>query len=159
MKKQDFLEKLYDALCEDMDKNEAQMHVKYYKQYIEEKVREGRKEKDVIEELGNPRLIAKSLIEAGEDAFRYSDDVGEENYDYEDVQDDIHENMFKKTGYSLKSKIYFWGSIIIGLLIIAAIVWAAAGTVVLVGRIIFRFIVPITIGIGIYFIYKILKDK
>lgn len=45
MKKQEFLEKLYDALCESMDKSEAQIHVKYYKQYIEEKVREGKRKK------------------------------------------------------------------------------------------------------------------
>ena len=155
MKKQEFLEKLYDALCESMDKSEAQIHVKYYKQYIEEKVREGKKEKDVISELENPRLIAKSLIEAGDDAFKYSDDVGEDKFEY----DDVNKNMYENIGISPKGKLYLWGVGILVVLIIAAIIWAIFGTVVLVGKVIVRFIVPITIGVGIYFVYKILRDK
>ncbi len=155
MKKQEFLEKLYDALCESMDKSEAQIHVKYYKQYIEEKVREGKKEKDVIAELDNPRLIAKSLIEAGDDAFKYSDDVGEDKFEY----DDANKNMYENIGISPKGRLYLWGVGILVVLIIAAIIWAIFGTVVLVGKVIVRFIVPITIGVGIYFIYKILRDK
>ena len=155
MKKQEFLEKLYDALCESMDKSEAQIHVKYYKQYIEEKVREGKKEKDVIAELDNPRLIAKSLIEAGDDAFKYSDDVGEYKFEY----DDVNKNMYENIGISPKGRLYLWGVGILVVLIIAAIIWAIFGTVVLVGKVIVRFIVPITIGVGIYFIYKILRDK
>lgn len=155
MKKQEFLEKLYDALCESMDKSEAQIHVKYYKQYIEEKVREGKKEKDVIAELDNPRLIAKSLIEAGDDAFKYSDDVGEDKFEY----DDVNKNMYENIGISPKGRLYLWGVGILVVLIIAAIIWAIFGTVVLVGKVIVRFIVPITIGVGIYFVYKILRDK
>jgi uncharacterized membrane protein len=155
MKKQEFLEKLYDALCESMDKSEAQIHVKYYKQYIEEKVREGKKEKDVIAELENPRLIAKSLIEAGDDAFKYSDDVGEDKFEY----DDVNKNMYENIGISPKGKLYLWGVGILVVLIIAAIIWAIFGTIVLVGKVIVRFIVPITIGVGIYFVYKILRDK
>ncbi len=155
MKKQEFLEKLYDALCESMDKSEAQIHVKYYKQYIEEKVREGKKEKDVIAELENPRLIAKSLIEAGDDAFKYSDDVGEDKFEY----DDVNKNMYENIGISPKGKFYLWGVGILVVLIIAAIIWAIFGTIVLVGKVIVRFIVPITIGVGIYFVYKILRDK
>lgn len=155
MKKQEFLEKLYDALCESMDKSEAQIHVKYYKQYIEEKVREGKNEKDVIAELDNPRLIAKSLIEAGDDAFKYSDDVGEDKFEY----DDVNKNMYENIGISPKGRLYLWGVGILVVLIIAAIIWAIFGTVVLVGKVIVRFIVPITIGVGIYFIYKILRDK
>ena len=155
MKKQEFLEKLYDALCESMDKSEAQIHVKYYKQYIEEKVREGKKEKDVIAELENPRLIAKSLIEAGDDAFKYSDDVGEDKFEY----DDVNKNMYENIGISPKGKLYLWGVGILVVLIIAAIIWAIFETIVLVGKVIVRFIVPITIGVGIYFVYKILRDK
>lgn len=155
MKKQEFLEKLYDALCESMDKSEARIHIKYYKQYIEEKVREGKKEKDVIAELENPRLIAKSLIEAGDDAFKYSDDVGEDKFEYSDV----NKNMYENIGISPKGKLYLWGVGILVVLIIAAIIWAIFGTVVLVGKVIVRFIVPITIGVGIYFVYKILRDK
>lgn len=155
MKKQEFLEKLYDALCESMDKSEAQIHVKYYKQYIEEKVREGKKEKDVIAELENPRLIAKSLIEAGDDAFKYSDDVGEDKFEY----DDVNKNMYENIGISPKGKLYLWGVGILVVLIIAAIIWAIFGTIVLVGKVIVRFIVPITIGVGIYFVCKILRDK
>lgn len=67
--------------------------------------------------------------------------------------------MYENIGISPKGKLYLWGVGILVVLIIAAIIWAILGTIVLVGKVIVRFIVPITIGVGIYFVYKILRDK
>ncbi len=39
-------------------------HVSYYQEYIELEVRKGRREEEVIQELGSPRLIGKNIADA-----------------------------------------------------------------------------------------------
>ena len=65
MDKQEFLEKLSEALREAMDDSSAYEHISYYSNYIDEEIRKGRNEYDVVAGLGNPRLIAKSIIDRG----------------------------------------------------------------------------------------------
>ncbi len=65
MDKQEFLEKLSEALREAMDDRSAYEHISYYSNYIDEEVKKGRDEQEVITGLGNPRLIAKSIIDRG----------------------------------------------------------------------------------------------
>ena len=65
MDKHEFLEKLSEALREAMDDSSAYEHISYYNNYSDQEIRKGRNEKEVIEGLGNPRLIAKSIIDRG----------------------------------------------------------------------------------------------
>ena len=65
MDKQEFLDKLSEALREAMDAVSAYEHISYYSNYIDEEIKKGRNEQEVIEGLGNPRLIAKSIIDRG----------------------------------------------------------------------------------------------
>jgi hypothetical protein len=65
MDKQEFLEKLAEALREYMDDSSAYEHISYYSNYIDKEIKSGKSEKDVINALGNPRLIAKSIIDRG----------------------------------------------------------------------------------------------
>lgn len=63
MSKNEFLKKLEEALENDLSVEQANYHVGYYREYIEEEVRKGRKEEEVLDELGDPWLVAKNLIE------------------------------------------------------------------------------------------------
>lgn len=65
MSKQEFLERLSEALREAMDDRSAYEHISYYSGYIDDEIRKGRSEEEVVSELGNPRLIAKSIIDRG----------------------------------------------------------------------------------------------
>jgi len=83
MDKQDFLEKLTLALTGQVLRSVIEENVSYYNQYIADEVRKGKPESQVLEELGDPRLIARSIIEANgggnEMAGVYEDsDSGEE---------------------------------------------------------------------------------
>lgn len=64
MNKDDYLFYLRKALKGELPPDRVKYYVEYYKKYIEDEVRNGRKQKDVIEELGHPNMIAKSVIEA-----------------------------------------------------------------------------------------------
>lgn len=62
MRKEEFLETLKDQLLSELSQGEAQSQLQYYEQYIDGKIREGSTEELVIEQLGDPRLIAKTIL-------------------------------------------------------------------------------------------------
>ena len=135
----------------------------------------GRKEKDVIEELGNPRLIAKTLIESGSyqnnnysNSFNSSD-----KYDYQDssYSNDYGDNSSKKrkglvsivlANLTWKQKLKLFLLIALVIICIAIPFIYAIGMVVTFVKIVFsfivKFIVPITIILGGYYIYKVIKS-
>ncbi len=63
MKRSEFLEKLREALENDLSGRIVQENIDYYNSYIAEEVRKGRAEEAVIEELGDPWVIARSVVE------------------------------------------------------------------------------------------------
>lgn len=66
MTKSEFIEKLRAALENDLDSRTVQENVAYYSAYIDEEVRKGRRESEVLAELGDPWVIAKSVTSMAE---------------------------------------------------------------------------------------------
>lgn len=66
MTKQVFLRELRIALQGEVNPAAVDEHIKFYEHYIMEEARKGRSEEDIILQLGNPRLIAKTLIDTTE---------------------------------------------------------------------------------------------
>lgn len=64
MAKQDFLEELKNALSGEVPAEVLMDSYRYYANYIEEELRNGRREEEILEELGKPSLIARSIIAA-----------------------------------------------------------------------------------------------
>lgn len=87
MTKQEFLNSLRAALTGELGAAAAESHVQYYEEYINAHIRLGRSEEEVLQELGNPRLIARSIIDADKNADRNTDRNTEQSYreqnDYE----------------------------------------------------------------------------
>lgn len=63
MNREEFLEILNIQLQGEIPSNEVSQHLAYYHNFIEQKIRRGQSESDILEELGDPRLIAKTLID------------------------------------------------------------------------------------------------
>lgn len=80
MDRNEFLEGLAKSLSSAGSRSLINENIKYYAGYIEEEIRKGRTEAEVMEELGDPRLIANSIKEAEgiEDEFSVigSEDTG-----------------------------------------------------------------------------------
>ncbi len=70
MTRQEFLQELQLALEGQLSQAAIDDHVRYYNNYIREEVRKGNTEQAVIERLGNPRLIAKTLIDTTDQYHR-----------------------------------------------------------------------------------------
>lgn len=63
MTRQEFLQELRLALQGQLSQTAINENIRYYDNYIMEEVRKGSSEGAVVERLGNPRLIAKTLID------------------------------------------------------------------------------------------------
>ena len=78
MTKQEFLDELKSALAGEVPANVVMDSYSYYADYIDSEVRKGRSEESILDELGKPSLIARSIIAA---------QTGEREADYEYTED------------------------------------------------------------------------
>ena len=85
MTRSEFLNKLKEALANDLSGPVIQENVNYYSGYIADEVRKGRSEQEVVAELGDPWAIARTIIESLEIQGNTQEDYGYEpnrqNYD------------------------------------------------------------------------------
>lgn len=63
MNKQEFIDRLRAALNGRVSPNLVIENVNYYEDYINTEIRKGRAEADILQSLGDPRLIARTIIE------------------------------------------------------------------------------------------------
>lgn len=63
MNKQEFLEKLRLALNGRVSAGIVAENIRYYEDYINTEIRKGRSEEEVLSQLGDPRLIARTIVQ------------------------------------------------------------------------------------------------
>ena len=106
MNKEEFLEILSIQLEGEIPSNEISQHITYYNHFINQKILQGKPEEDVINELGDPRLIAKTLIDTEDvpntpgyqQSYAYSaEEAGQETFTQED---NPQENIYQETQQS-----------------------------------------------------------
>lgn len=68
MDRTEFIDRLQRALAGGVNSSRVAENVQYYREYIDVEIRKGRSEKEVLDSLGDPRLLAKSIIEANKRA-------------------------------------------------------------------------------------------
>lgn len=80
MEKQEFLDKLRSALSGRLASEIVADTVRYYEDYINTETRMGREEQEVMSSLGDPRLIARTIIETkgGQSGGIYSEESPKE---------------------------------------------------------------------------------
>lgn len=93
MTKNEFLNELRSLLAEELGTSVAEENVRYYDGYIEQRKQEGLSESEVLEQLGSPRLIAKSIIDSkaksdkGYSDFNRMNETDYSGQDYEQKND------------------------------------------------------------------------
>lgn len=90
MNKKEFLDILYEQLSGQMPEGNVAAHVQYYRNYIEEEQHKGRSEDDILNELGDPHLIARTLLDTDSTASgnpqttgSYSEPYTDNSYEYD----------------------------------------------------------------------------
>ena len=83
MTRTEFMEALQRALSGTLGSSTVNGHMSYYQEYFDSQIGMGKSEEEIVAELGNPRLLAKTIIEA---AKREGMGAGMPEYDevYED---------------------------------------------------------------------------
>lgn len=69
MDRETYLKELRIALQGQISQEKVNEHLRYYENYIIEESRKGRTESQVMEDLGNPRLIAKTIIDTTDKVY------------------------------------------------------------------------------------------
>ena len=134
-----FLQELRRALGGKLPAGQVQENITYYENYIKEEIRNGRQEKEVLDELGDPWILAKTLTDIG----------GSSSGNYMNAQDSSDESGEKKNISDTMKKIMA----VVGIILIILVI-------IMVVRGLMKFIMPIAIPlIAVYIIYKIVKSK
>ena len=84
MTKYEFLKELREALEGQVPMSEIEDSISYYRDYFSRQEADGRSEQEILEELGSPRLIAKSIIETKGGEQIYYEDTYEEQVNEEE---------------------------------------------------------------------------
>jgi len=154
MSKDEFLLRLEEALGDEIPKQDIDGHIKYYREYLSS-TSDGKSEDDKVQELGDPRLIAKTIIATAEIKM---DPLDQKNKEFKSAhfEDNVEQNADAENIF--RTKIFSWDdlawyqkiiAIIIGILIVLAII-----AVFIVGvNIFFSLILPVLI---IAFVIKLI---
>ena len=84
MTKYEFLKELREALEGQVPMSEIEDSISYYRDYFSRQEADGRSVQEILEELGSPRLIAKSIIETKGGEQIYYEDTYEEQVNEEE---------------------------------------------------------------------------
>lgn len=77
-----FLRELEDALKGEVSEYEYRDSLSYYREYFREQMSLGKSEREIVDQLGSPRLIARSII----DARGVEEESGQSEY-YDNTKD------------------------------------------------------------------------
>ena len=94
MNKEAFIDTLRRALYGKVSDYELTDHVRYYEDYIRQETNRGRSEQEVLEELGDPRLLARTIVETSSlknpDTVYTVDEEGQNSYGTSEDRVKIH---------------------------------------------------------------------
>ena len=94
MDKNEFLDILRSQLSGQMPEGQINTHIQYYRNYIEERMQSGNSESEVMRELGDPRLIARTLLDTETGANAPYSDAGSA-YEQKSGSERVKQKSFK----------------------------------------------------------------
>lgn len=101
MGRQEFIDRLKAALHGSLASSTVAEHVRYYDDYIRAEMQKGKSEEAVMASLGDPRLIARTIIQTNtiEDGWQEGSHQGStrREYDQEGYQSGYGSGGFKQT--------------------------------------------------------------
>ena len=97
MTRREFLNILNDELKNSLDNDNLKKQLDYYDNYISTEIENGKKESDVLSELGDPRLIAKTIKQVNGDNMIGDNTSYNENYSKKKDNSSYSNNSSKNT--------------------------------------------------------------
>ncbi|MBE5883609.1 MAG: DUF1700 domain-containing protein [Lachnospiraceae bacterium] len=149
MTKQKFIERLRSALNGRVSSNAVIENVNYYEDYINTEVRKGRTETEVLQSLGDPRLIARTIIETNGRNEQAEQGTEYQNSGYRNA--DYQGGGYKEQESQKRFHLPGWLWLIIIILIVVVILSAVMS--------ILSFLAPVIIVFAVVvFLVKLFRD-
>ena len=145
MDKREFLDKLQRALASGVSSSQVAENVRYYQDYIESEIRKGRSEQEVLAQLGDPRLLAKSVIEANK---RAGTNYGSNREYDEEVAQDASRERGSDFGEKLKERAFVlpgWLVMVIATVLVILVIGVATSLISVLSPVIIVVLVIILI--------------
>lgn len=112
MNKQGFLDLLRQALAGEVSADTVNENLNFYNEFIMTEMKKGREESEILQSLGDPRLIAKTIIEAqstgADTSYHY------EAPKQETVYEEGEKKMFRLPGWMMLILIFAAAFVVIG---------------------------------------------
>lgn len=137
MKKTEFLKELEAALKGEVSPELTAENLRYYDNYISQETSKGRSEAEVIEEIGSPRLIARTIIDTSGGSGSYESGESSSSGSYGSGQ-----GGYSRFHYVNLNK-WYWKALIIAVLCL--VLFTVLSIVGGIFAILFRFATPILI--------------
>lgn len=169
MNKQDFINRLRAALNGNVAPNVVAENVNYYSSYIDAEMQKGKSEAEVLGLLGDPRLIARTIIDTnpwngqggykeagGSDSVYGADDYTNENYRNQnsgsETDQTYRQAQYVRSANNLRvSRIPGWLWTIISIVIMVAVISLVLSVL--------SFLAPVIITIAVVmFLVKLFRD-
>ncbi len=148
MNKEEFIENLRKALSVSLDYKTVNKHIAYYEEYIMIELKNKKSEEEILNLLGDPRLLAKTIINTNQENGRTVQ--SEYNNQENDNSDTYYEKQNKYT--KMKSKLIFWFILILICVCLCFILKIAA-------TLFFRFLPFIIVGGVVLYLIKLFQKK
>ncbi len=149
MTKQEFLERMRQALNGKVSSGLVMENLRYYEEYINVEIRKGRSEEEVLNELGDPRLLARTIAETSSETNGQTAEHADTGYG----ADGEYGRLSRTRQFFLKIlfKIPMWGWLIL-LLVIVAVILSAVFSVI-------SAVLPVLLPIvAVLFLVKVFRD-
>ena len=140
MDKKLFLETLRQALTGEVSSDVVEDNIRYYDQYIGDRTRE--EEIKILNELGNPRLIAKTIIETNKSMKQKYNNYQKTKYSFEEEQEETPQSNQGGNSTSFFARLKWWQKL--AMIFVVIIIFAV---LIFLGRIIIS--VFLTLGVPI----------
>lgn len=149
MNRSEFLNQLREALANDLNASAVQENVDYYNSYIQEEIKNGKAEAEVLEMLGDPWVIARNIIDSPAGSRQY----GGSSYTHEPSRSNQRDHQENRQSYSNTGISSWWRKLVLILTVVGVIVVILAVITGLL-RLFLPFLIPLLI---IMFIVRLLS--
>ena len=163
MNKDEFLRRLEDALSGEVPASVIRENLNYYADYLSQELGKGRTMDEIIEEIGEPNIVARTIINSAEAAGETGDGHG--SFEDASPRDDDRRSTYSQGSYqngSAPNIHYFdlnkyWKlALVVILFLVISVVFSIMGGVF---YLLIRFSGPILMCLIIYWIVKNFRGR
>ena len=159
MNKDEFLRRLEDALSGEVPASVIRENLNYYADYLSQELGKGRTMDEIIEEIGEPNIVARTIINSAEAAGETGDGHG--SFEDASPRDDDRRSTYSQGSYQNGSapnlnKWYWKLALVVILFLVISVVFSIMGGVF---YLLIRFSGPILMCLIIYWIVKNFRGR